>query len=130
MSKYDDIINLNRPKSIHPKMSLYDRAAQFAAFAALTTHGDAIKETARRVDKKIILSEEEINEINSKLQFIKENIKNNPSIKVTYFIKDEKKDGGKYITINNRIKKIDTYNLVFIDNYKIKITDIIRINEN
>lgn len=40
---YDDIINLSRPLSRkHPKMSLHDRAAQFAPFAALTGYEDAI----------------------------------------------------------------------------------------
>ena len=41
---YDDIINLPNPTSKnHPRMSLHDRAAQFAPFAALTGHDAAIK---------------------------------------------------------------------------------------
>ena len=40
--KYDDIIHLEHPVSkTHPQMSLYDRAAQFAPFAALTGHAAA-----------------------------------------------------------------------------------------
>ena len=51
---YDDIINLPHPTSKnHPCMSLHDRAAQFAPFAALTGHGAAIKETARLTDEFI-----------------------------------------------------------------------------
>ena len=47
---YEDIINLPRPVSgKHPRMSMEDRAAQFAPFAALTGHGDAIRETAKEV---------------------------------------------------------------------------------
>ena len=43
MSEFDDIINLPHPVSKnHPQMSMYNRAAQFAPFAALTGHGDAI----------------------------------------------------------------------------------------
>ena len=46
--RYDDIINLPHPVSKkHPPMSLHDRAAQFAPFAALTGHGDAIEESAQ-----------------------------------------------------------------------------------
>ena len=53
--KYDDIINLPNPTSKkHPRMSLYDRAAQFSPFAALTGHEAAIKETARQTDEKLI----------------------------------------------------------------------------
>ena len=44
MNDYDDIINLPHHQSKnHPRMSLYDRAAQFAPFAALTGYDDAVK---------------------------------------------------------------------------------------
>jgi hypothetical protein len=48
MEKYDDIINLPHyePKH-HPRMSMWNRAAQFAPFAALTGFDDAIKDTAQ-----------------------------------------------------------------------------------
>ena len=55
--KYSDIINTKYPFSKrHKKMSLYGRAGQFAAFAALTGYDDIIDETSRRVDDEIILS--------------------------------------------------------------------------
>ena len=45
-NKYADIINLpHHVSKNHPRMSVYDRAAQFAPFAALTGYGDKIKET-------------------------------------------------------------------------------------
>ena len=44
---YEDIINLPHHVSrTHPQMSVYNRAAQFAPFAALTGHDEAIEETA------------------------------------------------------------------------------------
>lgn len=53
MSKYDDIINLPHHQSRkRAHMSLYDRAAQFAPFAALTGHEEAIEETARLAEEK------------------------------------------------------------------------------
>ena len=47
INDYDDIINLPHyePKH-HPRMSMWNRAAQFAPFAALTGYEDAIQETA------------------------------------------------------------------------------------
>ena len=46
---YEDIINLPHPVSKkHPQMSMMQRAAQFAPFAALTGYGAAISETARK----------------------------------------------------------------------------------
>lgn len=50
MEKYDEIINL--PHHVSPnrrQMSLYNRAAQFAPFAALSGHEEAIDATARDV---------------------------------------------------------------------------------
>ena len=45
---YDDIINLpHHVSKRHPQMSMWNRAAQFAPFAALTGYDDAIKDTAQ-----------------------------------------------------------------------------------
>lgn len=54
MSKYDDIINLPHYQSkTRPHMSVSERAAQFAPFAALTGYGDAIRETERLTVAKL-----------------------------------------------------------------------------
>lgn len=39
-------------------MSIHDRAAQFAPFAALTGHEEAIEETAENHTKDILLTEQ------------------------------------------------------------------------
>lgn len=45
---YDDIINLpHHVSNRHPQMSMWNRAAQFAPFAALTGYEGAIKDTAK-----------------------------------------------------------------------------------
>ena len=90
--KYDDIINLPRPESgKHPRMSLHDRAAQFSPFAALTGHSAAIDETARLTDRKLSLNEERQAELNRMWQYLMEKVKERPRLKITYFVKDEKK---------------------------------------
>ena len=49
MEAYDDIINMTHHVSKkHPQMTILQRAAQFAPFAALTGHDKAIEETAER----------------------------------------------------------------------------------
>lgn len=46
LSEYDDIISLpHHTSKKHPRMSMLSRAAQFAPFAALSGHDEAIKET-------------------------------------------------------------------------------------
>ena len=68
MNKYKDIINLPHhvSKTRNP-MSLYNRAAQFAPFAALTGYDEAIKEKARLTEQRIELSDEFKNILNQKL---------------------------------------------------------------
>ena len=82
--KYDDIIHLEHPVSkTHPQMSLYDRAAQFAPFAALTGHAAAIRETARRTDEKRVLSDEVLEELNEKLNIISAHIGTEQLVDIT-----------------------------------------------
>ena len=132
MENYDDIINLKRPVSKHPKMSLYQRSAQFAPFAALTGYEGQVKETARLTDRRIELDEEMKLILDLKIQVIKEMLSDNPEVEITYFIPDTKKDGGKYETIINNVKKIDSYNehIIMQNNLKIEIKEIININSN
>ena len=129
MGKYDDIINLKRPVSKHPKMSLYQRSAQFAPYSALTGYEGQVKETARLTDRKIELDEELKVILDMKIQVIQELISNKPELEVTYFIPDSKKDGGRYETIKNCVKKIDNYNeqIVMQSGLKIEIKEIIKI---
>ena len=57
---YADIIDLPHWDSpAHPRMSLRDRAAQFAPFSALTGYGDAIKESVRLNESLYEENEEE-----------------------------------------------------------------------
>ena len=127
---YDDIIHLPHHRSKkHAPMPLIDRAAQFSPFAALTGHDAAIKETARLTDRKIELDEYEIAVLDEKLQRIKEQLKVYPEVTITYFQPDIRKDGGKYVTVTGKVKKIDEYAKAMImeDGTRILIEDIIEI---
>lgn len=129
--KYKDIIYLDRPKSRRERMSISDRSAQFAPFSALTGHQDAIDETARIVDEKLVLSEDRIEELSHKFSEILMKMNENPEVKVIHFIKDELKSGGRYETVQNRIKKYDVYKRVLTleNNVNISIDDILEIDE-
>lgn len=62
MGKYDDIIYLSHNISIkHPRMTIEQRSAQFAPFAALTGYGDQVAETAKLIDDKFDINGEFIN---------------------------------------------------------------------
>lgn len=130
MHEYDDIINLEHHVSkVHKPMSREARAAQFAPFAALTGHDEAVKETARLTESKKIIDENLKSVLDEKLMLIEKNILNGPEVTITYFVPDIKKSGGHYRTLTNRVKKIDDYNksIVLIDGNKVSIDEIIDI---
>lgn len=127
---YDDIINLpHHVSEVHPRMSMLNRAAQFAPFAALSGYGDAIKETARLTDTKVELDENSKEMLDEKLQLIQEQSYAHPQISVTYFQPDKRKNGGEYVTVAGKFKKIDLYerSVVMMDGMRIKIEDITEI---
>ena len=127
---YDDIINLPNHISLkHPRMSIEARSAQFAPFAALTGYNDAVKETERLTDKRIEIDDNLKQILNNKLNYILENIDKKTLIIITYFIPDNKKDGGKYIEKTGIIKKVDIINqyIYLYDKTKIPIKEIINI---
>lgn len=108
--KYDDIIHLpHHVSSTRPRMSMTERAAQFSPFAALTGHDEAIQETGRVTAKKIDLDEDEKEALDREYQLILFALEqgNPPSVTITYFQPDLRKDGGEYLTITGKIKKID-----------------------
>lgn len=129
---YDDIINLPNPTlKKHPRMSLYDRAAQFSPFAALTGHDAAIQETARLTDEKMELDDDTLNRLNEQLNIIRNHIGTNESVSITYFVPDDRKSGGAYVTHSGTVKKIDEYERVVVmsDKTRIPIEQISEIGE-
>ena len=52
-------------------------------------------------------------------------------MKVTYFVPDLYKDGGRYETITGTVKRVDLYEklLIFTDRTAVKINDITDIEE-
>ena len=127
MGAYDDIINLPHPSSAkHPRMPMSDRAAQFSPFAALTGHGAAIEETARLTDRRIELTEEEKTVLDEKLRLL---LETGGEGMITYFLPDERKDGGAYVTKLGTIKKIDPLEgrVILTDRTAIPIKDILEI---
>lgn len=129
MGAYDDIIDLPHPTSArHPRMPMADRAAQFSPFAALVGHGAAIEETVRLTDRKIELTEDEKAILDEKLRYL---LEAGGEAVFTWFLPDEKKDGGAYVTNLGTIKKIDPLQgiVVLMDGTVIPIEDILEIKD-
>ena len=91
MGRYEDILNTHWPRpTSRPRMSIEDRAAQFAPFAALTGYDDVLTETVR-------------------LTLAAVKIDTQPEVTMTVFYEDARKEGGRFETVTGNLKKIDLY---------------------
>ena len=116
MNRFQDIIHLPYPNE-EIERDFPDKvlnAAQFAPFAALTGHGDAVEETARLTDEKLLLDEYQKEELNRKLCFLKKHLPECPAVSVTHFVADKKKTGGAYHITQGNLKKISETDSSFI----------------
>lgn len=124
--RYDDIINLDRPISNHPKMDIKKRAAQFSPFAALTGYDDMILDASKIKFSKIESYDELESVISDKLNYLNNHIKDRISVSITYY------DYGNsiYTIIKGIIKRIDTihHNIKLENNKIIDMSDIIDID--
>ena len=128
--RYDDIMYLPHHQSTtRAQMSLHDRAAQFAPFAALTGHEAAIEETARLTEDEITLDDTALADINDRLYEISQHLSEQWKVSVTYFRPDAKKQGGAYLTDVGTIRKINEIEqfIIMDSGICIKMEQIIKI---
>ena len=128
--RYEDIINMPYKKSeARPHMSARDRAAQFAPFSALTGYSDIVDETGRLTSRKMCLDEYQIELINRELQYAADFMDERPVATATYFIPDNKKSGGEYRTLKDRIERIDSYekNIIFSSGDTVSFENIVAL---
>ncbi len=131
MSRYDDIINIPHwdPKQ-HRRMSVQDRAAQFAPFAALTGYDAMVRERARQTDSRSELDEEQILALNEALSTIMARINDQPRVAVTWFRKDARKQGGAYQRTEGAVRNVDLAErlIIFKEGGSISMDDVAAIS--
>ena len=129
--RYDNIIDLPHPvlKNHYP-MSLYNRATQFAPFAALAGYGEACNEVTRLTDSRIELDDDRAADLDAKTQILIDHTGEQPEIEIEYFIPDKRKSGGAYYKIKGSFRWFDSGNscIVLSDGTAIAISDIYRID--
>lgn len=125
---YLDILYLEHPNPRkHPRQTNALRAGQFSPFAALTGFDGQIEEVSRYTAPKIMLSDSEKEKLDEQLLLIQQN--RNLPIKVTYFEKNYKKKGGRYLEKTGYFRRVDSvhHTIVFQDKTMIKMQDIVNI---
>ena len=128
--QYRDMLYLPHKQSATRKhMSVHDRAAQFAPFAALSGYDSAIDETARFTEDRLPRSEADEELLNERVRFLSERIAEQPEVTVTYFLPDERKAGGAYVACTGRVKRIEPLpqRILFTDGREIPLEDILTI---
>lgn len=134
MDDFSSIMNL--PHHVSQKrrqMTLEERAAQFSAFAALSGYDEEIDETARLTSPREAMSEDDIAELDVVFQQLLELEAEQPTITVTYYQSDERKEGGQYVVLSGAFRHFDATEkkLIFTDGTRIPIQNISAIiNEN
>ena len=111
----EDILSLPRPVSQkHARMSMSDRAAQFAPFAALTGFDALVEERARLTQARRELDEGEKAALDERLRAIGARLP--AEAEITYFVPDRRKAGGAYVTARGRVRRLDPVaRMVYMD---------------
>lgn len=133
-SDYSDIINLPHHVSArHPQMSRTARAAQFGSFEPLRDYRDVLAEERRLTDERPVLSEEEQKKLNEMVAKLASDTAQpsvtRPKIRMTVFVQDEKKEGGRIEEIPGTLRAVnlELRYLVLEDGRKVPFRDLLRL---
>lgn len=124
---YDDMLYLPHHEPVkHQRMGMRERAAQFSPFAALTGYDDAITETARETDERPEVSDDTAERISEVLGLLSENASLMPPAVVSYFVPDERKEGGRILRHEGKVRRVDPVlgKVIFSDGTVIGFGDI------
>ena len=131
--RYSDIINLPHHQSVpRPHMSVYNRAAQFAPFAALVGYDQMVQDTADTLllDQRVILSEDQEGILDEKLKILQEHLAEVPEVHITYFDENSNELGGGYVSYFGAVRRVEHYpaKLIMMDRREIPVSDILDID--
>jgi len=110
-------------------MPLEKRAAQFLPFSALAGLDSVMEEEARPVDERPELGEDALLALDEQLSLLRQRLSERPTVTVTRFLPDEKKDGGRYETVTCQVRRLDEGNhtLLFTDGTVIDLDTVVEL---
>lgn len=104
---YEDIVSLTHPEpKRHKRMPMSARAAQFAPFATLSGHEEAISETGRETVMRPVLSDDDLERLNRCHQILSKHLDERPVVCFTLFVSDKRKEGGSIETVQGAVTGI------------------------
>lgn len=126
--RYDDMLDMPHHVSMnHHPMPVQERAAQFSPFSALAGYEEMIEEASRQTDQRICLSEEQLEELDEKMEILKDKVADHPEVQFTLFHEDERKEGGEKIILKGKVQKTDECRQIVLlcDHTRIPMDEII-----
>lgn len=129
-SPYEDMLEMPHVVSrVHPQMSLRDRAAQFAPFAALVGFGAQIEEEGRVTQARRELDEQARAELDVRVGYLLERVSEHPEVTVEFFEPDALKAGGAYVKRMGVVKRVrmDVRRLEFEDGTAVALDDVVAV---
>lgn len=129
-SPYEELLHLPHHVSrVHPQMTLLNRAAQFAPFAALVGFGDKVHEQGRLTTARRDLDEQARSDLDYRLAYLLEIRHQLPEVTIEYFVPDAQKEGGEYRYISGIVEGIlhEERHLLLRDHTRIPLDDIVSI---
>ncbi len=110
-------------------MPLYERAAQFAPFAALTGFDEQIGEEARFTGSRPAVCDEDAQIINENLNILLSS-RERLCVRLTYFVPDSSKSGGVLIKKEGEVRRVDAVlrEVIFTDKTVVPIDEIFALD--
>ena len=110
-------------------MPLYERAAQFAPFAALTGFDEQLGEEARFTDSRPTVCDEDAQIINENLNILLSS-RERLCVRLTYFMPDSTKSGGALLKKEGEVRRVDAVlrEVIFTDKTVVPIDEIFALD--
>ncbi len=125
---YDDILSLSFPIYLRTKhLSQHERAAQFAPFAALNGYEEEIEETERQTQRWKERTADEESLLDTQLMILQDHLEEAPVVRITYFVPDQRKEGGSYEIMEGAVRRIDLYEqlIIFKNGKKVELGAVV-----
>ena len=89
---------------------------------ALFNQQQFLAETARLTDDRVDLTEDAVNELSRRIH---EAFASGREIRIIHFVPDDRKDGGAYVEITGKIRKIEAGEIILEDGSRIQTENVV-----
>ena len=115
----------------YPPLSMEKRAAQFSPFKAMVGYDEEVEEESRFTEDEIFIDENRLEELDERLRAVAARLGagERPTVKITYFVPDDRKAGGAYVALSGAVRRIDEVagTLVMADGTRVEAARMVEL---